>query len=120
MNLPNDKGVIYLDIRSRIFELVDKQYVEQQTFAAALGDSPTMVSAWRKNKSESYMKRIPQIADLLNTSVEYLMTGEDKVPADQPVNGREEEFVQLFGQLTPDQQELVLAQLKGIVDAKDK
>lgn len=43
-----------------------------------------------------------------------------ETPADQPANGREEEFVQLFSQLTPDQQELVLAQLKGIVDAKDK
>ena len=96
-----------MDVCSRIFELVDKKYVEQQSFAAALGVSPTMVSAWRKNKSESYMKRIPQIADVLNTSAEYLLTGE-------------EEFVQLFNQLTPDQQELVLAQLKGIVDAKDK
>nr|WP_300169221.1 helix-turn-helix domain-containing protein [uncultured Flavonifractor sp.] len=109
-----------MDIRSRIFELVDKQYVEQQTFAAALGVSPTMVSAWRKNKSESYMKRIPQIADLLNTSVEYLMTGEDKVPADQPANGREREFLELFDRLTPEQQALVVAQLRGIVESHDK
>ena len=109
-----------MDIRSRIFELVDKQYVEQQTFAAALGVSPTMVSAWRKNKSESYMKRIPQIADLLNTSVEYLMTGEDKVPADQPANGREREFLELFDRLTPVQQALVVAQLRGIVESHDK
>lgn len=109
-----------MDVCSRIFELVDKKYVEQQAFAAALGVSPTMVSAWRKNKSESYMKRIPQIADVLNTSAEYLLTGEEKTPVGLPANGREEEFVQLFSQLTPDQQELVLAQLKGIVDAKDK
>lgn len=109
-----------MDIRSRIFELVDKQYIEQQTFAAALGVSPTMVSAWRKNKSESYMKRIPQIADLLNTSVEYLMTGEDKVPADQPANGHEREFLELFDRLTPEQQALVVAQLRGIVESHDK
>ena len=109
-----------MDVCSRIFELVDKKYVEQQAFAAALGVSPTMVSAWRKNKSESYMKRIPQIADVLNTSAEYLLTGEEKTPVGLSANGREEEFVQLFNQLTPDQQELVLAQLKGIVDAKDK
>lgn len=35
-------------------------------------------------------------------------------------NGRDEEFTQLFGQLTPDQQDLVLAQLRGIVNRKDK
>ena len=66
------------------------------------------------------MKRIPQIADLLNTSVEYLMTGEDKVPADQPANGREREFLELFDRLTPEQQALVVAQLRGIVESHDK
>ena len=109
-----------MDIVDRIFALADAKFDEQKKFAQAIQMPPSVISAWRMRKSTSYNKRIPQLAEVLNTSVEYLMTGEDKVPADQPVNGREEEFVQLFGQLTPDQQELVLAQLKGIVDAKDK
>ena len=109
-----------MHIVDRIFALADAKFDEQKKFAQAIQMPPSVISAWRMRKSTSYNKRIPQLAEVLNTSVEYLMTGEDKVPADQPVNGREEEFVQLFGQLTPDQQELVLAQLKGIVDAKDK
>ena len=109
-----------MDIVDRIFALADAKFDEQKKFAQAIQMPPSVISAWRMRKSTSYNKRIPQLAEVLNTSVEYLMTGEDKVPADQPANGREEEFVQLFGQLTPDQQELVLAQLKGIVDAKDK
>ena len=109
-----------MDIVDRIFALADAKFDEQKKFAQAIQMPPSVISAWRMRKSTSYNKRIPQLAEVLNTSVEYLMTGEDKVPADQPANEREEEFVQLFGQLTPDQQELVLAQLKGIVDAKDK
>ena len=109
-----------MDIVDRIFLLADKLYSEQRNFAADLGIPASRISEWRRRKSASYNKRLPEIAAVLNTSVEYLLTGEERTPADQPANGREEEFVQLFGQLTPDQQELVLAQLKGIVDAKDK
>ena len=109
-----------MDIVDRIFLLADKLYSEQRNFAADLGIPASRISEWRRRKSTSYNKRLPEVAAVLNTSVEYLLTGEERTPADQPATGREEEFVQLFGQLTPDQQELVLAQLKGIVDAKDK
>lgn len=66
-------GVISLDIVDRIFLLVDKQYDEQRDFATALGVSPTMVSAWRMRKSQSYMKRIPQIAKILGVTVDQLL-----------------------------------------------
>ena len=72
-----------MDTADRIFELVDKRYQEQRDFAADLGVGPTMVSAWRNKKSESYMKRLTQIAQLLNTTIEYLLTGEKKEPTSQ-------------------------------------
>ena len=64
------------------------------------------------NPEESKRAKPLPLAPILKSNME--------TPADQPANGREAEFVQLFNRLTPDQQELVLAQLKGIVDAKDK
>ena len=63
--------------------------------------------------------KVQMLAEYLGVTTSDLL-GEKISPAGLPANGREEEFVQLFSQLTPDQQELVLAQLKGIVDAKDK
>ena len=74
-----------MDIADRIFELADKKYKEQRDFAHALNIAPQRVSEWRRRKSESYMKRLPQIAELLGTSVEYLITGEEKKPV--PTNG---------------------------------
>ena len=109
-----------MDIVDRIFTLADAIFDEQKKFAHAINTPPSVISAWRTRKSTSYNKRLSQIATVLNTSVEYLLTGEERTPTDQPANGREAEFVQLFNQLTPDQQALVLAQLKGIVDSKDK
>ena len=63
--------------------------------------------------------KVQMLAEYLGVTTSDLL-GEKISPAGLPANGREEEFTQLFNQLTPDQQELVLAQLKGIVGAKDK
>ena len=109
-----------MDIVDRIFALADAKFDEQKKFAQAIQMPPSVISAWRMRKSTSYNKRIPQLAEVLNTSVEYLMTGEDKVPADQPANGHEREFLELFDRLTPEQQALVVAQLRGIVESHDK
>ena len=78
-----------METSNRIFELADKKYPEQRDFSAEIGVAPSVVSAWRNKKSESYMKRLPQIAEILNTTVEYLLTGEKKEPAPTPKNGDE-------------------------------
>ena len=78
-----------METSNRIFELADKKYPEQRDFAAEIGVAPSVVSAWRNKKSESYMKRLPQIAEILNTTVEYLLTGEKNEPAPTPKNGDE-------------------------------
>lgn len=64
-----------MDIIDRMFELVDEKYHEQKDFAAEIGVHPTRVSEWRKRKSQSYQKRLPQITEVLGTTTEYLLTG---------------------------------------------
>ena len=71
-----------MDIVDRIFLLVDKMYSEQREFAADLGIPASRVSEWRRKKSTSYNKRLPQIATVLGTTVEYLLSGQKgSVPA---------------------------------------
>ena len=72
-----------------------------------------------KKGSIPSVAKVQMLAEYLGVTVSDLL-GEKTPPADQAANGREAEFVQLFSQLTPEQQALVLAQLKGIVDAQDK
>nr|WP_326216316.1 LexA family transcriptional regulator [uncultured Oscillibacter sp.]DAZ27201.1 MAG TPA: LexA repressor [Caudoviricetes sp.] len=64
-----------MDIVDRLFELVDEKYNEQKDFAAILGIDPNLPSRWRNRKSTSYQRRLPQIADALGTTTEYLLTG---------------------------------------------
>ena len=68
--------VIPLDAVDRIFELLDETDMEQQAFAAAVGVSDDTASNWRRRKSASYAKYLTQIADVLDTTTEYLLTGE--------------------------------------------
>ena len=70
-----------MDTLERIFELADKIFPEQQEFASALGVKPSIVSQWRNKITKSYERRLPKIAKVLGTSVEYLTTGEEKKPA---------------------------------------
>ena len=59
----------------RIFDLVDAKYKEQRDFAKAIGVSASMVSQWRMGITKSYTRRLPQIAEVLGTTTEYLLTG---------------------------------------------
>ena len=71
-----------MNTADRLFELADKQFKEQKEFAAAIGVTPSIISEWRRGKSASYQKRLPEIAQALGTTVDYLVNGEAPVPAD--------------------------------------
>lgn len=74
-----------MDTVDRIFDLVDKQFSEQKEFAEALGLIPERISSWRRRATKSYTKHLPEIAAVLGTSVEYLLTGEkEKQPSANP------------------------------------
>lgn len=64
-----------MDTVDRLFELVDLKFKEQKDFANAIQIPAPRVSEWRKRKSASYQKCLPQIAEALGTTTEYLLTG---------------------------------------------
>lgn len=64
-----------MDTVDRIFDIVDSKYKEQRDFAIQLGVTPSIVSEWRRRKSASYQRRLPEIANALGTTTEYLLTG---------------------------------------------
>ena len=102
----------------RIFSLLKVKEIEQKEFAQLLGTTDKTVSAWKTGRSQSYTKYLPKISEVLGTTVEYLLTGKKEEPAAEDSSGREKEFIQLFEKLTPEQQDMMLAQLKGVVDSQ--
>lgn len=68
-------------VAKRIFELADAKFPEQKDFAFALGLKPSTVSKWRVGITTSYTRRISQIAEVLETTSEYLLTGKQNSPS---------------------------------------
>lgn len=66
--------------KERIFELADQRFPEQQEFALAIGVTPSIVSQWRSGVTKSYERRLSRIAEVLETTVEYLDSGKKKSP----------------------------------------
>ena len=62
-------------IATRIFDLVKERGIEQKEFALMLGVTDKKVSAWKTGRSSTYTKILPQIADALSTTTEYLLNG---------------------------------------------
>ncbi|WP_312942959.1 helix-turn-helix transcriptional regulator [Oscillibacter sp.] len=65
-----------MDCPDRIFDLLSDLDIEQKSFAKSIGVIPQTITDWKNGKSKSYTKYIPQIAEILNTTTEYLLTGE--------------------------------------------
>lgn len=74
------------EIRSRIFRLLSEKGVDQKDFAKQIGTTDKTVSAWKTGRVDSFasMKWLPKIAEVLGTSMEYLVSGEEKKSA--PIN----------------------------------
>lgn len=64
-----------MDTVDRLFDLLNKSGLSQQDFASQIGVKKNAVSRWKTRELQSYTKYLPQIADALGTTTEYLLTG---------------------------------------------
>ena len=101
-----------MDTRSRIFLLLDELNMEQKTLASVLGLPADTVSAWRRGKSASYTKYLPQIAEAIGTTTEYLLTGngpkyKSVVSDSDTLTNEEEHLISAYRQAAPEFQAAV-------------
>lgn len=106
-----------MDVLERIFDLAARKYPEQKAFAEALGVSPTRISEWKKRKSESYIKRLPEIASVLGTTPEYLLSGTvaDSATVSDPDLAA---ALSQFEKLTPEQRAKVIGYMEGLISSR--
>lgn len=102
------------EIAKRIFDLADKKFPEQKDFAVAIGTTPSIVSQWRNDITTSYKKRLDVIASVLDTTVDYLLTGEKKEPATISGDGQAEKLAKELGEIGIDVDSLSDAEIKRI------
>lgn len=80
----------------RIFNLLDEKGLEQKEFAKLIGTSDKTVSAWKTGRAKSYSKYLSQIAEVLDTSIDYLINGNTeiiRISHDLPAQGSLDELL---------------------------
>lgn len=103
---------------NRIKELRKAKSMKQVELANAISVSQAALSGYETGKYEPDFYTLQRIAEFFNVSIDYILGRDEKKPAAEDSSGREKEFVQLFEKLTPEQQDMVLAQLKGVLGSQ--
>ncbi len=105
----------------KIKELRLSKGVSQQKVADFLNVSQQAYANYESGKRKPEYDLLLRLADFFDVSVDYILgrTDTKKAPASKR-DEREEEFVEMFKHLNPEQQDLVIAQLKGILDTHKK
>lgn len=61
-----------MTILDRISTLIEKNGWSNSQFAKRIGKNVSLPTDWKLGRSKSYMKMLPQIADVLGTTEDYL------------------------------------------------
>lgn len=104
-----------MDTVDRIFALLDSTTMEQQEFAALVGVSDDTASNWRRRKSGSYAKKIAKIAEVLNTTPEYLLTGQEAAQTAHAGDAEMMAFMAALGEFTPEERERIKGYIEGLL-----
>ena len=101
-----------MNVRERIFLIMEWKGISQRSLAAQLGISEQSVSDWKREgekASRSYMKYLPQIAAVLGTTVDALTSGKENSATTDEIESNLR--FALYGELAPD---VTAAQLEDV------
>ena len=95
----------------KISTLLSEQKKTQKQLTDFLGVKKSTFSAWKSGRNSSYTKHIPQIADFLGVSTDYLL-GIEESPIKKPLSEDEERLMELYN-MTADLSESEITALKA-------
>lgn len=105
------------DICGKIISLIEGEYDSDAAFERAAGLAPKTVNNWRRGRSSSYMKMLPELAELFDVSVSEIL--------DMPITGGhdlsddEAELLSLYrksGLLSPKQRLALFKTLESVIE----
>lgn len=70
----------------RIFEILEERKISQKDFAEAIGVRPATVSDWKRRNNSPTIKKYCEIAEYLNVSLGYLLTGKEYIGGEKNFN----------------------------------
>lgn len=112
-----------MTVADRINALLREKGIGKYKFYEECRVSSGAFSMWKRGVVNPSRKSIEDIADYLNTTPEYLLTGEGEKEKPAPIkeDGLSEEQIKvlrLFDSLTPQEQRALLATARGLIASR--
>ena len=99
---------------NRILECAKSKGLDQKALAQRIGIRQQAITEWKKGITSSYTKYIQQLADVLETTADYLLTGE-QITAEQRLDSA---LAEELATATPEEVMLVRAYIQGLKAAR--
>ncbi|MBR5948347.1 MAG: helix-turn-helix transcriptional regulator [Clostridia bacterium] len=108
------------DFGKRLKIALEMRGMKQSELAEKAHIDKTLITAYIKGRYKAKADKLYALAKALNVSEAWLM-GLDVPLERKPTangSGRSEEFVELFGKLTAEQQDFIIASIKGLLQSR--
>ncbi len=94
------------EIVVRILSAMKDKGLDQKTLAKEIGVRPQAITEWKTGVTASYTRYIQRISELLGVSADYLLTGDESLPAHTSESSKEDDPLwdrmrELYMQLPP-------------------
>lgn len=104
--------VFILSTLDKITNLLKEQGKKQKDLTDFLGISKNAFTDWKSGRIKSYNKHLPQIAEFLDVSVDYLVGKTDKknktAPSEQPMSQKQQQLFDIVADLTDEELKKVI------------
>ena len=117
---PNAENAVAIPILyNRIEELCAKQGVSAYRLCKDIGIRGSVLSDLRAGRKQGLSsKTLTLIAEYFGVSIDYLLGKEEAATPKDDRSAKEAQAMELFSRLSPEEQEIVLAQLRGLTDGR--
>lgn len=103
----------------RIERLLEQKQISKINFLSSLGYGKNAFSDWKRGFTKSYTKRLPEIAEFLGTTTDYLVgsTDDPSIKKDAPIqmDERKLKILEKYDQLSDENKAVVDAFIEGIL-----
>ena len=105
-----------MTIIERIIAIMEIKGIKQQELAEKLNINKSVVSNWKRQKKNPPAEYIPDIAELLNESTSYILTGQQGTG--YKLTSDEERLIRLFRVSTDKDKQTILTLATSLSDEK--
>ena len=103
-----------MTINERMFTILDSNPNKSAAeLCRVLGVGTAQTSNWRKSGTDPKAKQLEAIANYLEVSIQYLVTGNDKNP--QPLKADEREVLSMYNRLSHNHKQVIKTTMQGLL-----